>query len=358
MLLAPMIGVLEPCIWGQPALPGALAGMQEQCRGAQGSAAALVESTLRTLQPEPHAAASVDLGYTLPVPLLKLFERTQDGGWRIDQAIVDRLVRTLRDTPRPAILYLFSTHFSSEAPIEPVLAADPSNMGWTRDGPLGMDDYYDSKVFNWSFATTRNALTERRAEAVRAVVDAACRLPGKDRAKIRGITLLGELHHLFPNFQAGMGFGGTYRITDYSPASVEGFRGYLRAEFRDIAQFNRAVGADYASFDEVAPRRATSGRSPCAASRSTSMDSPRARCRWPAGPTCRAARRSVLPACMCTAMANGWDRPPCTGDGRTCSRPSRNSATRTPAGAWTWISGGSRPACTGWTFSWKPDPAS
>lgn len=253
MLLAPMIGVLEPCILGSPPLSGRFADMQRQCRSAEGSAAALVESTLRTLQSAPQAAGPVDLGYTLPVPLLKLFQPAQGGGWQIDQAIVDRLVRTLRDTPRPAILYLFSTHFSSEAPIEPVLAADPSNMGQTRDGPLGMDDYYDSKVFNWSFATTRNALTERRVEAVRAVVDAACRLPEKDRAKIRGITLLGELHHLFPNFQAGMGFGGSYRITDYSPASVEGFRRYLRTEFRSIAQFNRVVGADYASLDEVVP---------------------------------------------------------------------------------------------------------
>ncbi len=311
------------------------------------------------MQSAPQAAGPVDLGYTLPVPLLKLFQPAQGGGWQIDQAIVDRLVRTLRDTPRPAILYLFSTHFSSEAPIEPVLAADPSNMGQTRDGPLGMDDYYDSKVFNWSFATTRNALTERRVEAVRAVVDAACRLPEKDRAKIRGITLLGELHHLFPNFQAGMGFGGSYRITDYSPASVEGFRRYLRTEFRSIAQFNRVVGADYASLDEVVPPSRDIRSEPLR--RFTEHIDGFAQGTLPVaglGRMCLAARRSIPPAYMCTAMANWWDRPPCTGDGRTCSRPSRNSATRTPAGAWTWISGGSRPACTGWTFSWKPALAS
>ena len=42
--------------------------------------------------------------------------------------------------------------------------------------------------------------------------------------------MLGELHHLFPNFQAGMGFGDKYLVSDYSPASVEGFRAFLAAE--------------------------------------------------------------------------------------------------------------------------------
>lgn len=252
MLLAPMIGIQEPCIWATPDLPG-FEDMQARCRGDHGSAAALVESTLQPLQPAAAAGTPVELGYTLPVPLLKLFRQEAGGQWKIDTEVVDRLVRTLRDSPRPAILYLFSTHFSSQAPIETALAADPSNMAQTRDGPLGMDDYYDSKVFNWSFATTDNGLTRRRTEAIGAVLDAACRLGPQDRAKIRGVTLLGELHHLFPNFQAGMGFDGAYRITDYSRASVEGFRRYLQTEFGSVDRLNRAVGADYASFDAVDP---------------------------------------------------------------------------------------------------------
>lgn len=252
MLLAPMIGIQEPCIWATPALPG-FEDLQAQCSGAQGSAAALVESTLQPLQPAAAAGTPVELGYTLPVPLLKLFRQEAGGEWKIDTEIVNRLVRTLRDSPRPAILYLFSTHFSSQAPIETALAADPSNMAQTRDGPLGMDDYYDSKVFNWSFATADNGLTRRRTQAIGAVLDAACRLEPQDRAKIRGVTLLGELHHLFPNFQAGMGFDGAYRITDYSRASVEGFRRYLQTEFGSVDRLDRAVGADYASFGAVDP---------------------------------------------------------------------------------------------------------
>ncbi|WCM89161.1 hypothetical protein [Acidovorax sp. NCPPB 3576] len=253
LLLAPMVSVIEPCVLSPETLPASMQDLAERCQGPQGSAAALVESTLKTLQPADQTSPRQALGYTLPVPLLRLFRQEADGAWRIDDEKVGRLVRTLRDTPRPAILYLFSTHFSAEAPIEAALAADPANMGHTRDGALGTDDYYDSKVFNWTFATTRNSLTERREQAMRAVLDAACQLPAQDRAKIRGITLLGELHHLFPNFQAGMGFDGPYRVTDYSAASVEGFRRYLQAEFGGIEAFNRAVGGDYAAFSDVQP---------------------------------------------------------------------------------------------------------
>ncbi|MDA8445946.1 hypothetical protein [Paracidovorax valerianellae] len=253
LLLAPMVSVIEPCVLAPEALPAGLQDLAERCQGPQGSAAALVEFTLKTLQPSAQPSSREVLGYTLPVPLLRLFKQDADGAWRIDDEKVGRLVRTMRDTPRPVILYLFSTHFSAQAPIEAALAADPANMGQTRDGPLGTDDYYDSKVFNWTFATTRNTLTERRAQAMQAVLDATCQLPAQDRAKIRGVTLLGELHHLFPNFQAGMGFDGPYRVTDYSAVSVEGFRRYVQGRFGSIEAFNRAVGGDYATFAEVEP---------------------------------------------------------------------------------------------------------
>jgi len=167
--------------------------------------------------------------------------------------MVQRLVRTIHDVQRPLVLYLFSTHFSAGAPMESELARDTDNMAHTRDGALGVDTYYDSDIYNWTFATTSNAITEHRTQAIQAVLQEVCLLEPSDRAKIQGVTLLGELHHLFPDFQAGMGFDGPYRITDYSPASVKAFRHSLAREFGSIAQFNRIIGGDYASFDEVVP---------------------------------------------------------------------------------------------------------
>jgi len=162
-------------------------------------------------------------------------------------------VRTVRDTPRPLILYLFSTHFATDAPLEKALAADPSNLAQTREGPLGQGRYYGDAIYNWTLASTQTAVTAKRVQATRALLEAMCRLPAKDIAKIRGVTLLGELHHLFPDFEAGMGFTPPYRVTDYSPASVAGFRQFLKLEFARIEQLNRVLGANYASFDDVQP---------------------------------------------------------------------------------------------------------
>lgn len=257
MLLAPMIGVIEPCILARGETSSADAsGLVQSCTGAQGSAGALVESTLSMLQPRAQPPGPYALGYTLPVPLLQLFRadtRADANGWSIDPEMVARLARTVRDADRPVILYLFSTHFAADAPIEAELAQDSANIGHTRDGPLPQDTYYGAKIYNWSFASADNTLTQRRVQAARAVLEEVCKLEPRHIAKIRGVTLLGELHHLFPNFQSGMGFDTPYRVTDYSPTSVAGFRLFLQKEFGTVAQLNRVVGAEFKSFADVEP---------------------------------------------------------------------------------------------------------
>ncbi len=118
MLLAPMIGVIDSCVLEQEGVPSKNpADLQTTCTGPNGSAAALVESTLSQLEPHGSAHGPYPLGYTLPVPLLQLF-RQDPQGWVIDSNIVARLVPTVRDTNRPLILYLFSTHFATDAPLE------------------------------------------------------------------------------------------------------------------------------------------------------------------------------------------------------------------------------------------------
>jgi len=252
MLLAPMVGVIDTCVLGPEGAAQAPDSLAQRCTQPQGSAAALIESTLAQLQPQGQAPGGFPLGYTLPVPLLQLFHQ-QGTGWAIDTERVQRLVRTVRDTERPLILYLFSTHFAARAPIEEALARNPANLAQTRDGPLPVGTYYGDPVYPWTFATTQTEITARRVQATQALLGALCALPQHDLAKIRGVTLLGELHHLFPDFQAGMGFSPPYRVTDYSPASVAGFQRYLQAQFGRIEQLNRVLGSRYAAFGEVQP---------------------------------------------------------------------------------------------------------
>lgn len=265
MLLAPMFGTFDTCIATPTATPSAGAGnaatartqdgartLAETCTGPNGSAAALVESTLSALQPPERAQGPYPLGYTLAVPLLQLFRATEQG-WALDTERIQRLARTVRDTQRPLILYLFSTHFATDAPLEKALATDPANLAQTRDGPMPTSQYYGAPLYNWTLARTDTPLSAYRVQATQALLTEMCRLPAQDIAKIRGVTLLGELHHLFPDFESGMGFGGSYRVTDYSPASVAGFQQFLRQEFQHIDRLNRRLGANYATFTEVQP---------------------------------------------------------------------------------------------------------
>ena len=265
MLLAPMFGTFDTCIATPTATPSAGAGnaatartqdgartLAETCTGPNGSAAALVESTLSALQPPERAQGPYPLGYTLAVPLLQLFRATEQG-WALDTERIQRLARTVRDTQRPLILYLFSTHFATDAPLEKSLATDPANLAQTRDGPMPTSQYYGAPLYNWTLARTDTPLSAYRVQATQALLTEMCRLPAQDIAKIRGVTLLGELHHLFPDFESGMGFGGSYRVTDYSPASVAGFQQFLRQEFQHIDRLHRRLGANYATFAEVQP---------------------------------------------------------------------------------------------------------
>ena len=247
LLLAPMINVFDAC--SNPEIDPATIG---GCNRPGGSAARLMESTLSMLGPRVSPNGRFELGYTLQFPLLRLFRREGDA-WVIDQPVIERMVRTLHDDDRPAIVYLFSTHFGLGAQIEPALAADPGNLAVTADGPMSSDKFYDHDIYPWTFSTTDNELTRRREQAVQAVVDEICRLPQRDRDKIRGVTLLGELHHLFPNFQAGMGFSDKYLVSDYSQASVEGFRAFLATRFGTVKALNQVIDADYPSFDAVDP---------------------------------------------------------------------------------------------------------
>jgi hypothetical protein len=253
LLLAPMIG-LDTCLSpaSTPTTGGAGdAELVKSCSGPQGSAASLVESTLAALQPAGSKSPSYELGYTLNVPLLQLFKE-REGDWVIDKEFLGRLVRTIRDTNRPLILYLFSTHFGQNAPIEAALAADPTNLSWTRDGPLPKDTYYASPIYDWSL-NRRTAIETRRVQAAQAVLREICRLDPADIRKVRAITLLGEVHQLFPHFETGMGFMSPYLITDYSEASKTAFREALQRYIGTIEQLNANIGTRFASFDQVEP---------------------------------------------------------------------------------------------------------
>lgn len=253
LLIAPMMGGLGSCLHGEAAPPHlADDPAYRQCQTQDGSAAPVIEATLASLTQGQAVNSAYTLGYTLHAPLLKFFRQQDRGGdWVIDTAAVERLAQTIAQTPRQVVLYLFSTHFSAEAAIEPVLAADPANMAVHPQGVMGKDTYYGMDVYPWSIARTDNGITHRRLQAIEAISTALCRQPAAVRARILGITLLGETHHHFPGFEAGMGFGGPHEVSDYSETSVRNFRAFLLRQFGSIAAINQALASTGAQFADV-----------------------------------------------------------------------------------------------------------
>ena len=252
LLLVPMMS-LAPCLLAQSGeVSDAQPDWYSRCTGPNASASHLVESTLRDLQPAGLDDVAWKLGYTLQVPLLALLQPDK-GTWHVNQQAIANIGRTVLDTQRPLVLYLFSTHFSVNAPIEPLLAADAGNLAQTPQGPLPIDHYYGMPIYPWSVARTDNPITKYRVQVIEALLKNLCQLPAVARERIRGITLLGEVHQLFPNFESGMGFGGAYEVSDYSPTSIAGFRHFLQLRYADIDKLNGRMGSDYPSFESVNP---------------------------------------------------------------------------------------------------------
>lgn len=254
LLLAPMIGQLEPCM-KEGNLPPEHASDRAfiSCQSDGGSAAPVIETTLSKLGPQYSVNGRYELGYTLNVPLLKLMVQHGDK-WAVNEAAIARMVRTISQTDRRLVLYLFSTHFSSSAKIEPVLASDPANLAQTPRGPLELDKHFGLNVYPWSIARTDNSLSKTRIEVIEAMTKALCAEPQAVRDRLAAITLLGEVHHLFPSFESGMGFGGRYEVSDYSPTSVLDFQAFLKNKFQTITALNAALdGSAYTQFEKVMP---------------------------------------------------------------------------------------------------------
>jgi len=249
LLLVPAIGGLNACL----DLVAPDGPQDPACTGAHGSAAAPVQQALRALGPRRSADGHFELGYTLLVPLLNLFEPDAGGGWRINVQAVERIARTVEQVDYPVVLYLFSTHFSERAPIEAALAQDPRNLADTPAGPLPVDRYMGQPLYPWSVARLDNGITQRREQAIGALETALCRLPPAARQRIVGINVLGEVHHLYPDYQDGMGYGRPYVLTDYSARSRQDFADDLRQRFGSVQALNAYLGSDFSNFTQVAP---------------------------------------------------------------------------------------------------------
>jgi hypothetical protein len=249
-----MLGGLNACILKKKELaqyfPNTI--YTKACLEDETSASVLVERSLGNISKNTEPVGNFQLGYTLNVPLLHLFE-LQGEELKINKDAVNRIAKTIKNVDRPVVLYLFSDHFEVDSPVENALAKNPDNLLFSKNGPMPVDSYYGSKVYPWAFTNVNNQVTHLREVAVNAVLDRVCYLPRRIQQRVVGVTLLGELHHMFPDFQGGMGFGGDYVISDYSAISVRDFRRYLSSRYVSIDKLNAVLGSSFSGFDEINP---------------------------------------------------------------------------------------------------------
>lgn len=225
------------------------------CHERRRTGAAAINRLLDTLEPGG-PRGQVQIGFTATLQLLALYRRTATG-WEIDTARVDEFLQLVADVKRPVVLYLAGDHFDSIGPLTDELEKDPRNLMQLPGGqPLELG-YFGYRIAPYTLETDASIPVNRyRYEALRYVARRIKALPPEQQQRIVAITLAGELHHLFPDFEHGMGAHQNIRTTDYSPASVAGFRAYLAKQYGSIAALNRQAGTAYAAFSAVpAPSR-------------------------------------------------------------------------------------------------------
>ncbi|WP_034696000.1 beta-galactosidase [Acidovorax sp. NO-1] len=194
---------------------------------------------------------NVQVGYTATLPLLSLYRNTTRG-WTIDKNQVDRFLSLIAEIQRPVVVYFLADHFDSESPLAEALAKDKRNLMQLRDGmPLKLD-YFGYRIVPYTMSTDPAIpVNKYRFEALDYLAKRINALPKPVQNRIVAYTLAGELHHMFPNFESGMGAYQDIQVTDYSADSVAGFRRWLEAKYKTIQQLNTRHGFAYTSFDQV-----------------------------------------------------------------------------------------------------------
>ncbi|XAH22848.1 hypothetical protein AAFF27_23090 [Xylophilus sp. GW821-FHT01B05] len=251
LVLAPTVEGLLLCdaALQDPRLTTLEAG-NRKCAQLKQDASPALSRLLDTLEPGG-AKGQVQVGYTLTVQLLDLFRKTQRG-WEIDPARLDPYLQLITKIQRPVVFYLAADHFDSQGPITKELLQDPQNLLQLANGTAPVSGYFGYQIVPYTLLADRDIpVNKYRFAALEYVAKRVKALPKAAQDRIVAFTLAGELHQMFPDFEAGMGAFQNVQVTDYSPRSVEGFRTWLAGKYGSVQQFNARTGLSYAGFDAV-----------------------------------------------------------------------------------------------------------
>ncbi|MHA6768578.1 beta-galactosidase [Sphingobium ummariense] len=209
---------------------------------------------LDSIGPKVSPSGRFSLGYTLNLPLLRYFTRV-DGVWTLNVEALRHNIRTILDVDRDVVIYLSANHFTdANEELVRELSQDATNLMWGRDGPLPPDDYFNHMIVSWTLSDYHAPITRMREEAFRAAAAIISELPDFAQRRIVAVSVLGEVHDMFPDFVRGPSQTlPVTQTTDYSPVAIHGFRHWLEERFGRIDALNAELGSSYQSFAAVSP---------------------------------------------------------------------------------------------------------
>ena len=221
------------------------------CRAKGANAATRIAALLDAIGPAVSPSGHFALGYLISLRLASYFV-LRDGAWVLDRAALRNDIAVIGQIDRPVVVYFSANHFTDGgAKFLDALAADDRNLMWSPAGPLRPSGYFTLPVHAWTLADPDAPVTRLRREAVEAAMQEICRLEPAAQQRITAISLLGEVQQLYPDFFNGMGFSDSEPETDYSPASIAGFRRWLAERFGTIDALNQEIGGHFVDFATV-----------------------------------------------------------------------------------------------------------
>lgn len=220
------------------------------CVSRRKNAGPRLEKFLDELEPGG-AKGKIQLGYMLTIQLLTLYKKTSEK-WEIDTDKIASYLNIIQSVDRPVVVYLASGHFDTKSELASELAQNPINLLQFPNNPVPVSNYLGHKIIPFTLLTDESIpVNKYRFDAMRVITREIKNLPTYAFSRIKAITLAGEIHHMFPDFENGMGNYTNATTTDYSMESQLGFRTWLEDKYKTVAKLNSATGLTYASFRDI-----------------------------------------------------------------------------------------------------------
>lgn len=193
----------------------------------------------------------VQVGYVATLQLLSLYQR-QGSNWVLDDKKIQVFLQLLTNVKRPVVVYLAADHFDSQGALVDGLLEDPSNLMLLSNGKPAMANYFGYRIAPYTLQTTDAiAVNYYRFTALKQVVKRLTSLPEIVQKRVIAVTLPGELHQMFSDFESGTGRYEDIQVTDYNAASVAGFRQWLINKYGSIQKFNTTHGTAFARPQDI-----------------------------------------------------------------------------------------------------------